>query len=67
MLVGAVAVSEVAVSEDQILTRCESLVPTYMVPQRVLFFPCLPKNDNGKIDRKAIKAAILTQVSQGDE
>ena len=61
-LVGAVALAGEEVSEDQILTHCESLVPKYMVPHRVVFFPSLPKNDNGKIDRKAIKEVVLSQL-----
>ena len=61
LLVGAVAVAPgKEVSEDQLLTHCEALLPPYMVPHRIAFFQALPKNDNGKIDRKAIKQACLS-------
>ncbi len=63
-LVAAVAVTGDPVSEEQILTHCESLLPMYMVPQRVVFFPSLAKNDNGKLDRKAIKLAVIAHLDQ---
>ena len=68
LLVGAVAVARgKEVSEEQILSHCESLLPPYMVPHQIVFFPALPKNDNGKIDRKAIKQACLSLLGHEDE
>jgi D-alanine--poly(phosphoribitol) ligase subunit 1 len=67
MLVGAVTIAQgKEVSEEEILTDCETLVPSYMVPQRIAFFPSLPKNDNGKIDRTAIKATCLSWLDRDD-
>jgi amino acid adenylation domain-containing protein len=40
--------------EKDILSHCVKYLPLYMVPKRLLFFSSLPKNSNGKIDRKAI-------------
>jgi amino acid adenylation domain-containing protein len=63
ILVGAVAVNrEEDAMEEAILNQCASLLPSYMVPQRLIFFPSLPQNVNGKIDRKAIKALVIKQM-----
>ncbi len=44
--------------EEDILEHCERLIPSYMVPNRIIFFPELPKNVNGKIDRNAIRETL---------
>jgi amino acid adenylation domain-containing protein len=67
MLIGAVAVSgDGGDPEERILVHCESVLPKYMVPQRVVVFPSLPRNANGKIDRKAIQEAVLARLAQDD-
>jgi amino acid adenylation domain-containing protein len=45
--------SEDTIKED-ILIHCEQYLPSYMVPQHLVIYPSLPKNNNGKIDRNAI-------------
>jgi amino acid adenylation domain-containing protein len=44
---------------EQIYSRCQALLPKYMVPSRVIFLPELPKNANGKIDRKLIVSQLF--------
>ena len=61
LLVGAVAASgaEEAV-EDRLLDHCSSVLPAYMV----FAFPVLPKNSNGKIDRRAIKDTVCRLLDE---
>lgn len=41
-------------STDALLATCRRLLPTYMLPGRVEWVASLPRNPNGKIDRKAL-------------
>jgi amino acid adenylation domain-containing protein len=43
-----------APAEDKILAECRESLPDYMVPERVFLIDSLPRNVNGKIDRKAL-------------
>ncbi len=38
-----------------ILEDIKAIVPPYMVPRIIKTLPVLPKNQNGKIDRKQLK------------
>jgi amino acid adenylation domain-containing protein len=49
-------VADEALAESAILDHCERLLPPYMVPSEVRFLPRLPRNENGKIDRKRLLA-----------
>ncbi len=40
--------------------HCRNELPTYMIPQRLIQMDELPKNANGKIDRKSIQQQIET-------
>ena len=42
----------------EVKSRVAALVPSYMVPERIVVMAALPKNANGKIDRPAIRAAL---------
>ncbi|NTV12141.1 MAG: acyl-CoA ligase (AMP-forming), exosortase A system-associated, partial [Zoogloea sp.] len=45
---------------DALLAACRSRLPAYMVPARVVVHDGpLPRNPNGKIDRKALAAQYL--------
>ena len=44
--------------EAELKEHCARTLPRYMVPERVVVLPELPKNANGKIDRKALAASI---------
>jgi amino acid adenylation domain-containing protein len=62
-LIGVVATNGSGeVAEEQLLDHCASMLPSYMVPQRVVVFPALPRNANGKIDRKAIKDRLRSAL-----
>ena len=37
-----------------IKTELEALIPLYMIPNKIEFMDSLPKNANGKIDRKEL-------------
>jgi acyl-CoA synthetase (AMP-forming)/AMP-acid ligase II len=49
-----------ALDTDALLAECRSRMPAYMVPAHLEVRPGpLPRNPNGKIDRKALAAAWL--------
>jgi Acyl-coenzyme A synthetases/AMP-(fatty) acid ligases len=41
-------------SPEGLLHKTAAIVPTYMMPRRVIIMNVLPKNANGKIDRVAL-------------
>jgi D-alanine--poly(phosphoribitol) ligase subunit 1 len=55
-LIIAVVASCDGLSADAIRKEVARVVPAYMVPGRVNVLERLPKNDNGKIDRRLLKA-----------
>ncbi|HEX3559069.1 MAG TPA: amino acid adenylation domain-containing protein [Pyrinomonadaceae bacterium] len=54
-LIVAVAASRDGLTPDVIRKELLKAVPAYMIPGRVDVLERLPKNDNGKIDRKLLK------------
>jgi D-alanine--poly(phosphoribitol) ligase subunit 1 len=63
---GEIAVAYMAdrsVAADEVLVVCKEKLPSYMRPTRAVQFDELPRNANGKIDRKAAKA-LLEQAEQ---
>ncbi len=64
VVVVAVAAADTAPDEAAVLTQCRAALPNYMQPQRVVWRTQLPRNPNGKIDRKAL-AAELAAVTEG--
>ena len=42
-----------------ILHHCSRIIPQYMVPESVLFYMDLPRNANGKVDRKKLVRDFL--------
>jgi acyl-CoA ligase (AMP-forming) (exosortase A-associated) len=51
---------------DAIKAYCRKELPSYMVPRDVLEWPSLPRNPNGKIDRKLIGDTILSNAATGE-
>ena len=51
----AVIASEDDITSNQIRKDLGEIIPGYMIPSKFYFEPELPKNQNGKIDRKNIK------------
>jgi len=45
--------------ENQMKTHLKSLLAGYKVPKKFKFYPSLPKNNVGKIDKKAIREEFL--------
>jgi len=43
---------------DQIRKTVAAGLPEYMVPKRIHFFANLPRNPNGKYDRKALSTML---------
>jgi acyl-CoA synthetase (AMP-forming)/AMP-acid ligase II len=50
-------------NELDIKERLLENIPKYMVPSRVVALIDFPLNDNGKLDRKALKTLILNEKS----
>lgn len=47
---------------DSILAYCRTELPSYMVPHRIIEMASLPRNPNGKIDRKAIAQTVTDEA-----
>jgi D-alanine--poly(phosphoribitol) ligase subunit 1 len=43
------------IDEEQLIKQLRSILPAYMIPERIVFLESLPKNANGKVDRKALE------------
>jgi acyl-CoA ligase (AMP-forming) (exosortase A-associated) len=46
------AVKSKDISENDLLRYCQKELPNFMLPKQILFVESLPRNQNGKIDRK---------------
>ncbi len=55
----AFVVSAGPVSETSLKDGLKDHLPDYMIPAHVALLPDLPKNANGKVDRKALQARLL--------
>ncbi|MDD1616146.1 MAG: AMP-dependent synthetase/ligase, partial [Methylococcaceae bacterium NSP1-2] len=40
--------------EAVLMQHCQAQLPNFMLPAKIIVTPSLPKNPNGKIDRKAL-------------
>ena len=52
-----------ALDAEALLLECRRQMPLYMVPRRVVERPTLPRNPNGKIDRKALSTELADALS----
>mgnify|MGYP000162021014 CR=1 FL=1 len=61
----AVALPGSPASADSVLDACRRALPSYMVPTHVeIRHASLPRNPNGKIDRKLLQAELAGQTNQ---
>jgi long-chain acyl-CoA synthetase len=49
-------------TEKEILHECMKHLESFMMPQKVIFLEEMPKNTNGKIDKKELKKMIKDEV-----
>ena len=68
-LVGFIVGTKIAFSNDLISLRVDSikgalqeLLPSYMIPSRILFIDAMPLNPNGKLDYKAMEALVSGNI-----
>jgi acyl-CoA synthetase (AMP-forming)/AMP-acid ligase II len=61
-IVGVLSGSDPALDRE-IIAACNARLPRYMVPNRLLHFPQIPLNVNGKIDRGKI-SEMLANLDQ---
>ena len=47
---------------DQLLTDCRSVLPEYMVPREIRCVDSLPRNANGKIDRRQLAVSLEEEM-----
>lgn len=50
----AFVATDTAITEQEMRCKLQSLLPGYMIPNRIYFMDELPKNMNGKVDRQAL-------------
>jgi acyl-CoA synthetase (AMP-forming)/AMP-acid ligase II len=54
IVVMAVAAAEHAADSAKLLAECKQRLPTFMIPTRIEWRTAIPRNPNGKMDRKSI-------------
>ncbi len=49
-----IVVQSKAITDKELLMYCQKQLPNFMLPKKILFVDTLPRNQNGKIDRKSL-------------
>jgi acyl-CoA ligase (AMP-forming) (exosortase A-associated) len=57
-IVAVVKAAGASFSADALLARCREALPSYLVPLRVVTRDGLPRNPNGKVDRKSLASEL---------
>ena len=52
-------------SEDELIEHCRTLIASYKKPRSVDFVDALPRLFNGKVDKKALRAAYWKDRDRG--
>jgi len=52
---------------DALAAECRARLPLYMIPRQILVRASLPRNPNGKIDRKGIQTELLAAAEAGGD
>jgi mycobactin phenyloxazoline synthetase len=68
-LVAAIAgdPSEVGDVTDAVIGAVADLLPSYMVPTRIVFFERFPLTSNGKLDRRAVAALLEPEAPETED
>lgn len=53
-----ISINQSELFESEILNDIKKILPSYMVPRKIILLERLPKNQNGKIDRKQLKELV---------
>jgi D-alanine--poly(phosphoribitol) ligase subunit 1 len=53
-----VSISNSGLNESDIGNELKNILPAYMMPRKIILLEALPKNQNGKIDRKKLKELV---------
>lgn len=62
-LIGCVCPTEAHdLGEERLLTHLAALLPSYMLPRRIVFVDEMPLNNSGKVDRKVILDNFVTMA-----
>jgi acyl-CoA synthetase (AMP-forming)/AMP-acid ligase II len=64
VVVAATLSGDAIVNSDEIIKACKKTLPNFMVPQKVVDFDVLPKNPNGKIDRKKLASDLNSMYQE---
>jgi amino acid adenylation domain-containing protein len=51
--------TDASLSIDEVNMHCSIFLPTYMIPEKIVFLPNMPITSNGKINREELKNMIL--------
>ena len=54
-------------SEDDVIKKCRSFLPDYMIPSKIFFIEKLPLNQNGKIDKKKLHNQLNNKNIKPDQ
>lgn len=58
VVIACFAESATDATRDALVAACRQALPNYMVPAEIVFRDVLPRNPNGKIDRKLLSAEL---------
>jgi len=59
IVVAAVAVPDREPDDDRIIAACREHLAGYMIPAKIAWRDSLPRNPNGKIDRKSVQIELI--------